>query len=92
MSSLARRKKTTKHSSAVAKVHYQKQRSREVALKGHKSLKKLQGAKGSEVDEDVNARLRNTTSNAGPSVETVQKMSTPPPKRTLCLKESYALI
>ena len=30
-----------KHSSAVAKVHYQKQRSREVALKGHKCLQKL---------------------------------------------------
>ena len=43
-----------KHSSAVAKVHYQKQRSREVALKGHECLQKLQGAKGSEVDEDVN--------------------------------------
>ena len=30
-----------KHSSALAKVHYQKQRSREVALKGHEGLQKL---------------------------------------------------
>ena len=41
-----------KHSSAAAKVHYQKQRSREVALKHRECLQKLQGAKGSEVDED----------------------------------------
>ena len=44
-----------KHSSAVAKVRYRKQRSREVALKGHECLQKLQGAKGSEVDADDNA-------------------------------------
>ena len=42
-----------KHSSAVAKVQYQKQRPQEVALKGHRCLQKLQGAKRSEVDEDV---------------------------------------
>ena len=59
-----------KHSSAVAKVHYQKQRSREVALKGHECLQKLQGTKGSEVDDDVHARLGGSTSSAGPSVET----------------------
>ena len=45
-----------KHSSAVAKVHYQKRRSREVAVKAHECLQKLQGSKGSEVDEDVQAR------------------------------------
>ena len=66
-----------KHSSAVAKVHYQKQRSREVALQ------KLQGAKGSEVDEDVNARLEDSTSNAGPSVETVQNVNSSPKKDAL---------
>ena len=37
--------KDQKHSSTVAKVHYQKQRSREVALKGYECLQKLQGAK-----------------------------------------------
>jgi len=77
-----------KHSSAVAKAHYQKQRSREVALKGHECLQKLQGAKGSEVDEDIHARLGYSTSDAGPSVERVQNISPSPkkdamPKRTL---------
>ena len=72
-----------KHSSAVAKVHYQKQRSREVALKGHECLQKLQGAKGSEGDEDVNARLGDSTSNAGPSVETVQNVNSSPKKDAL---------
>ena len=72
-----------KHSSAVAKVHYQKQRSREVALKGHKCLQKLQGAKGSEVDEDVHARLGDSTSDAGPSVEPVQNVNSSPKKDAL---------
>jgi len=36
-----------KHSSAVAKIHYQKQRSRKVAVKAHECLQKLQGTKGS---------------------------------------------
>ena len=72
-----------KHSSAVARVHYQKQRSREVALKGHDCLQKLPGAKGSEVDEDVNARLGDSTSDAGPSVETVQNVNSSPKKEAL---------
>ena len=46
-----------KHSSVVAKVHYQKQRSREVAVKAHECLQKLQGTKGSEVDREVQTRL-----------------------------------
>ena len=33
-----------KQSSAVAKVHYQKRRSREVAVKAHECLQKLQGS------------------------------------------------
>ena len=36
-----------KHSSAVTKVHYQKQRSRKVAVKAHECLQELQGIKGS---------------------------------------------
>ena len=72
-----------KYSSTVAKVHDQKERSREVALKGHECLQKLQGVKGSEVDEDVHARLGDSTSEAGPSA--------PLPKRTACLKEPCAL-
>ena len=63
-----------KHSSAVAKVHYQKQRSREVALKGHECLQKLQGTKGSEVDDDddVHARLGGSTSSVLAPVETTE--------------------
>ena len=46
-----------KHCSVVAKVHYQKRRSREVAVKTHECLQKLQGTKGSEVDMEVNTRF-----------------------------------
>ena len=66
-----------KQSSAAGKVHYQKQRSREVALKGDECLQKLQGAKGLEVDEDDSA------SDAGPSVERVQNISSYPKKDAL---------
>ena len=51
-----------KHSSVVAKVHYQKRRSREVAVKAHECLQKLQGTKGSEVDMEVNTRFGSSTS------------------------------
>ena len=53
-----------KHSSVVAKVHYQKRRSREVAVKAHECLQKLQGTKGSEVDMEVNTRFGSTSSTA----------------------------
>ena len=46
-----------KLSSAVARVLYQKQRSREVAAKAHECLPKLQGTRGSEVDREVNMRV-----------------------------------
>ena len=42
-----------KHSSVVARVHYQKQRSREVASKAHKYLERLQREKESELEIDV---------------------------------------
>ena len=58
-----------KQSSAVAKIHYQKQRSREIAVKGHECLQKLQESKGSEVDEDVHARFRVSKSASATSVE-----------------------
>ena len=81
-----------KHSSAVAKVHYHKQRFLEVALKGHECLQKLQGNKGSEVDEDVHARFGASTSTCKPSVETEQKKCSPkekdvPRKGQLCLEK-----
>jgi len=46
-----------KHSSVVARVHYQKQRSREVVSKAHEYLERLQGKKGSEIEIDVRSRL-----------------------------------
>ena len=46
-----------KHSSVVARVHYQKQRSSEVASKAHKCLKKLHGDKGTELEIEVRSRL-----------------------------------
>ena len=46
-----------KHSSVVARVHYQKQRSREVASKAHKCLEKLHGDKGTELEIEVRLRL-----------------------------------
>ena len=46
-----------KHSSVVARVHYQKQRSREVASKAHEYLETLYGEKGSALEMDVRSRL-----------------------------------
>ena len=71
------------HSSAVARAHYQKRQSREVALKGHECLQKLQSAKGSEVDEDAHARLGDSTSDDGPSVKRVQNIGSSPKKDAL---------
>ena len=70
-----------KHSSAVAKVHYQKRRSREVAVRAHECLQKLQGSKGSEVDEDVQARFGGSTSSSTLSVETMENASLSPPRK-----------
>ena len=41
----------------MARVHYQKQRSREVATKAHKYLEKLHCEKGSTLEIDVRSRL-----------------------------------
>ena len=46
-----------KHSSVVARVHYQKQRSREIATKAHEYLETLYGEKGSALVMDVRSRL-----------------------------------
>ena len=46
-----------KHSSVVARVHCQKQRSREVASKAHKYLERLYGEKGSVLEIDLRSRL-----------------------------------
>ena len=46
-----------KHSSFVARVHYQKQRWREVAAKAHAYLETFYGEKGSALEMDVRTRL-----------------------------------
>ena len=46
-----------KQSSIVARVHYQKQRSHEVASKVHKFLERLHGDKGLELEMDVRSRI-----------------------------------
>src|SRR6056300_1324318 len=60
-----------KHSSVVAKVYYQKKRSRDVAVKAHECLKKLHGEKGSQVDDDVSVRLSDNP-NSSPSSDKEQ--------------------
>ena len=42
-----------KHSSNVARVHYQKLRSRDVALKARMCMENLRGRKGKEMDSCV---------------------------------------
>ena len=46
-----------KYNSVVARVHYQKQRSREVASKAHEYLERLHREKGSELEINVRSRL-----------------------------------
>ena len=47
-----------KHSSNVARVHYQKKRSRAVALKARVCMEKLRGAEGNTMDSQLEQRLR----------------------------------
>ena len=80
-----------KHSSVVAKVHYQKRRSREVAVKAHECLQKLLGTNGSEGDMEVNTRFGSTSSIATfePAIECARsenarpKIDTPHSNRLL---------
>ena len=65
-----------KHSSVVARVHYQKRRSREIATKAHEYLKKLQGDKGAQVEEDIHLCLSessNSSSDHEQSSESLRK-------------------
>ena len=52
-----------KHSSSVARVHYQKLRSRDVALKERTCMKKLRGDKGKAMDKCLE-KLRESDSDA----------------------------
>ena len=49
--------KNQKHSSVVARVHYQKQHSRDLAKKGQECMKKLQGVKGEQVEQYIQSKL-----------------------------------
>ena len=77
-----------KHSSAVAKVHYQKRRSRKVAMKAHECLQKFQGSKGSQVDEDVQARFGGSTASSTMSLQTMEKASLSPPRKEVIPAEN----
>ena len=78
-----------KHSCAVAKVHYQKQRSREVALKGHnyKNFKVPRVQKWTKTStQDLEIQLWM------PRLQLKQcKISAPPPRKMPYLKESCTL-
>ena len=71
-----------KHCSVVAKGHYQKRRSREVAVKAHECLQKLQGTKGSEVDMEMNNRFgsssTSSTATFEPATESARSENTQP--------------
>ena len=54
-----------KHSSVVARVHYQKKRSREVASKANEYLERLHGEKGLELEIDVRSRLSGNSASSG---------------------------
>ncbi|CAB4038245.1 partial [Paramuricea clavata] len=60
-----------KHSSNVARVHYQKLRSREVAVKGRSCMEKLRGDHGRAMDICVQ-QLRQQDSNAGIEVKDME--------------------
>ena len=64
-----------KHSSAVAQVHYQKQRSREIAVKDRR---KLQGDKGLEVDKEVHTRFCGSSLSAAPSMKNPESKGASP--------------
>ena len=49
--------KNQKHSSVVARVHYQKEHSRDIAKKGQECMKKLQGVQGEQLEEYIQSKL-----------------------------------
>ena len=65
-----------KHSSVVARVHYQKQRSREIATKEHEYLETLYGEKGSALEMDVRSRLSDKSASS-PEQEEIDDGSVP---------------
>ena len=83
-----------KHSSVVAKVHYQKRRSREVVVKALECLQKLQGIKWSEVDRELNTRFSSAMSGSKEAVERTQSENArpnkvSPPSNRLVMQRNY---
>ena len=60
-------------------------------MKAHKCLEKLQGSKGSEVDEDVQARFGGSASSSTTSVETMEKASLSPPRKVVVPTENLRI-
>ena len=56
-----------RHSSQVAKMHYRKKRSREVALKGQSCLKKLHGEEGFKVEQSLKSFIEEDLSDSAAS-------------------------
>ena len=56
-----------KHSSQVAKLHYRKKRSREVALKGQSCFKKLRGEEGLKVEQSLKSFIEEDLSDSAAS-------------------------
>ena len=78
------------HSSVVARVHYQKQRSREVPSEAQEYLERLHGKKGSVLELDVRSRLSGNSASSedqsGSKTDTSsnhegEKITETPPKR-----------
>ena len=57
-------------------------------MKAHECLQKLQGSKGSQVDEDVQARFGGSTSSSIMMVETMEKTSLSPPRKVVIPPEN----
>ena len=63
-------------------------------MRAHECLQKLQGNKGSKVDEEVHARFGASTSSSAPSFETLESTSAlpkkdAPPTNPLRIQKSY---
>lgn len=77
-----------KHSSVVARVHYQKQRSRDIAAKkGQECMKKLQGEKGEGVEQYIQSKLCLSTGDAAEvsEIQTVEIDNISTNKKDACL-------
>lgn len=66
-----------KHSSNVARVHYQKKRSREVAIRGRWCMQKLLAADCEKEDNDKTGNDQQNNEESSPALEEVRKQNPP---------------